>query len=107
MVGRSISIDGADWQIVAVMPAWFAIPNREVEIWTQWDLTRFGEARDARFLQTLARLKSGVTIEQAQAQLASVAGASAEQYPHANKGWSVSLVPLQEETVGKSRSALL
>jgi putative ABC transport system permease protein len=107
VIGRSISIDGADWQIVAVMPPGFAIPNREVEIWTQWDLTRFADARDARFLQTLARLKSGVTVEQAQAQLGSVAGASAEQYPQANKGWSVSLVPLQEETVGKSRSALL
>ena len=107
IIGRSISIDGADWQIVAVMPPGFAIPNREVEIWTQWDLTRFASARDARFLQTVARLKSDVTIEQAQSQLASLAGVLAEQYPQANKAWSVSLIPLQEETVGKSRSALL
>jgi len=107
IIGGSISIDGADWQIVAVMPPEFAIPNREVEIWTQWDLTRFADARDARFLQTVARLKSDVNIEQAQSQLASLAGVLAEQYPQANKGWSVSLVPLQEETVGKSRSALL
>src|SRR6266404_8918974 len=107
IIGRSISMDGADWQIVAVMPDRFAIPNREVEIWTQWDLTRLADARDARFLRTAARLKSDVNIEQAESQLASLSGVLAEQYPQADKGWSVSLVPLQEETVGKSRSALL
>src|SRR5262245_10790963 len=107
IVGRTIQLDGQSWQVVAVLPPDFAMPNREVELWTPWDLTRLQNARDLRFLQVVARLRDGVTLPQAQAQLDALAAASAQQYPKANKGWGVKLVSLQEEIVGRARTALL
>ena len=107
IVGRTILLDGQSWQVVAVMPPRFAIPNTEVELWTPWDLTRLQNARDQRFLQVIARLKPGVTLQQAQADLDSLAAESAKQYPKANNGWGVKLASLQGEIVGRSRTALL
>src|SRR5215510_7896857 len=86
IVGRTIQLDGQSWQVVAVMRLDFAIPNKEVELWTPWDLTRMQNARDQRFLHVIARLKDGVTLAQAQANLNSLVAASADRYPKANKG---------------------
>src|SRR5215470_16044819 len=107
IVGRTIQLDGQSWQVVAVLPPDFAIPNREVELWTPWNLTRLQNARDLRFLQVVGRLRDGVTLLQAQSQLDALAAASAQQYQKANKGWGVKLVLLQEEIVGRARTALL
>src|SRR5215813_1527322 len=107
IVGRMIQLDGQSWQVAAVMPPDFAIPNKEVELWTPWDLTRMQNARDQRFLHVIARLKPGVTLAQAQADLDSLAAASAQQYPKANKGWGVRLASLHDEIVGRARAALL
>ena len=107
IVGRTIQLDGQSWQVVGVLSPNFAIPNKEVELWTPWDLTRMQNARDQRFLQVVARLKPGVSLEQAQANLDSLAAESAKQYPKANKGWGVRLASLQDEIVGQSRTALL
>src|SRR5262249_39883622 len=107
IVGRTIQLDGQSWQVAAVLPPDFAMPNKEVELWTPWDLTRMQNSRDQRFLRVIARLRDGVTLAQAQSNLDSLAAAAAQQYPKANKGWGVKLVSLQAEIVGRARTALL
>jgi len=115
VVGRMISLDGRDWQVLGVMPAGFALPGHGVDLWIPWDIARpynpqrfpDGPPRDFRFLHVLGRLKAGVTLEQAQARMAALAAELETRYPKANKGWGVRLVPLHGEIVGDSRAALL
>ncbi|MGH9839219.1 MAG: ABC transporter permease, partial [Blastocatellia bacterium] len=113
LVGRQVTINGVDWQVIGVMPSGFALPDREVDLWAPWDMTRTyadrfptGMPRDFRFLSVVGRLQSGVTTAQAQSQLDSFSAALAEQHPKANRGWRMKIVPMLEEQVGKTRPML-
>jgi predicted permease len=107
IVGRAIQLDGYSFTIVGVMPPGFGYPHR-TEL---WELYRLGanqrQMREARFLKVIARLKSGVTQAQAQAELAGIAQRLAQQYPQTNRNWGVNVVPLLKEEVGKIELALL
>jgi len=113
LVGRQITINGVDWQVIGIMPAGFALPDREVDLWAPWDIPRTyaerfptGMPRDFRFLHVVGRLQPGVTTEQARSQLDSFSAALAEQHPKSNRGWRMKLVPMLEEQVGKTRPML-
>ncbi|HWI20067.1 MAG TPA: ABC transporter permease, partial [Vicinamibacterales bacterium] len=115
MVGRSVSIEGRQWQVIGVMPPDFAVPDASAAFWAPWDLrasyrgARFpnGPPRDARFLRVVARLKPGLSIEGAEARLQAVAGGIAAEHPATNAGWGVRLSPLAEEIARTSRLELL
>ncbi len=107
IVGRAIQIDGYSFTIIGVMPPGFGYPHR-TEL---WELYRLGanqrQMREARFLKVIARLKSGVTLDQAQSELSGIARRLAEQYPQTNRNWGVNVVPLLKEEVSKIEPALL
>ncbi|MCM3905779.1 MAG: ABC transporter permease [Pyrinomonadaceae bacterium] len=113
--GKKITVNRQDWEVVGVMPADFAMPSKETDLWIPWDIaqtygtTRFpeGPPRDWRFLNALGRLNSNVTHAQAQSNLASFYAGLAERYPKTNRGWSATSSPLYEEVVGSSRLTLL
>ncbi|HKY06402.1 MAG TPA: ABC transporter permease, partial [Blastocatellia bacterium] len=63
--------------------------------------------RQGRFMSAIARLKPGVTVEQAQAEMTAIAGRLEEQYKEFNNGWGVNLVPIKDQLVGDIRPALL
>jgi putative ABC transport system permease protein len=99
--------------IVGVMPPGFRFPEN-TDVWApmeSWYALSEGaennRKRDSRWYQTIARLKSGVTIEQAQADLNNVATALEEQYPKENEGVRVRLTPLRDAEVGNIRPYLL
>jgi len=96
VVGRSVTIDGQPHTIVGVAPAGFSFPiaPEPVDMWTTLardadsdTFTPVTEQRGARMLSVIARLKKGVTIEQAQAQLDVIAASLAKQYPDSNKNF--------------------
>src|SRR5205085_3551871 len=60
-----------------------------------------------RFLSTVARLKPGVSLEQAQAEMTTIAARRAQDVPQYHTGWSAEVVPLREQFVGNVRPALL
>src|SRR5262245_12919466 len=120
VVGQSLSLDGAPWRIAGVMPRGFAMPSEDTDVWLAWDVRssylpnegpgpRFldGPPRDFRFLQVFGRLRPGVSIEQAQAELQALAAQLAQQHPRYNDGWSARLSPLRDERVGRARGPLL
>jgi predicted permease len=115
LLGRQITINREPWQVLGVMPAGFALPSTEVDLWLPWDLARSygphrfpaGPPRDSRFLRVLARLKAGVTYEQAQSHLNVFYAGLAERYPKTNRGWGAGLTTLREEVVGKTQLSLL
>jgi predicted permease len=113
IVGQSLQTTLTTFTIVGVMPPGFRFPEN-TDVWTPMEswyaLSQGAEERrkrDSRWYQTIARLKSGVTIEQAQADLNNVAAALEEQYPKENEGVRVRLTPLRDAEVGNIRPYLL
>jgi putative ABC transport system permease protein len=104
-VGRTITLSGLPYTVIGVAPAGFRFGNPS-EMWAplRTDTTR---GRRADFLTVVARLKPGVTMGQAQAQMSTVGRALEAQYPASNTGWRPELVSLKEQLVGDIRPALL
>lgn len=115
LIGKKIKINRDDWEVIGVMAAGFAMPDKEIDLWVPWDIARTygpnrfpaGPPRDWRFMRALGRLNGGITPEQAQTSLASFYDGLAERYPKTNRGWSATAIPLYEEVVGSSRLTLL
>ena len=114
VVGSDVRFKNASWRIIGVMPRGFRTPGTlegEVQLFKPWDLEHaYGEmperARDWRFLSGAARLATGVTLPDAQAELDVIAAGIAAAHPKTNLGWGVVLVPLRDALVGNTRVAL-
>lgn len=105
-VGRRLVLGGRGYTIVGVMPKEFAAPA--IDAWIPAQLPPFfASMRESRFMVGVARMKSGVTIEQAQADLARVERELGEQFPQTDKDWSAIARDLKERRVGEHRRALL
>ena len=100
VVGRSIQLNGEPYQIVGVAPSvGFA---GKVDVWTPRAFKPDETADDARGSHSLGvygRLKQGVTVAQAKAELDVIAAQLAKQYPDSNKGWGIFMMPLQDYLV--------
>lgn len=116
IIGRSIRLDGQPFTVIGVMPDGFVFPiqNPNVELWTTLardatvdTATPMTEQRGARFLDVMARLKPGVSIETARAQMDAVAATLAQQYPEDNKNVPSTLIqPELERLTGDTRRPL-
>jgi predicted permease len=111
IVGRKLTLDGEPMTVLGVMPASFGLPSPEIEIWGLLSLipeSSVPRERYVRWLGALGRLAPEVSAADARAELASVAGRLAEQYPDSNRGATeVAVVPLRREMVAEVRAALL
>jgi putative ABC transport system permease protein len=113
ILGSSIILDKRPFTVVGIMPAAFRSPfiNNKPEVWiplVQDPL--FGSwmaRRGGHWLAVFGRLKPGVSIAQAQAEMDAISERLASEFPAENKGWTVRLVPMQKEIVGDVRTALL
>src|SRR5215471_8067666 len=117
IIGKNISLDAKQWQVIGVMPPGFTYPLRFTdppELWISMSILRTSldgsrpmtEQRDNSFLQCIARLKPGVSIRQAQANIDTITAAWHKQYPQQiNTGAKV--VPELDAMIGNTRSALL
>jgi len=113
IINQRITLDGVSFTVIGVMPASFEFPiqNDPVELWT----TMAGDAsgkepiasqRGAHFLQVIARLKPGVTKEQAQSELTTIGARLEQQYPDTNTRKSLRLDSALTALVGDIRPAL-
>jgi predicted permease len=105
VVGRTILVERRPMRVVGVMPDGFAMPAPDVQLFLPWGLPET-PPRDQHYVSGLARLGPGRSLAQAEAELRSVAVALAAEHPRTNEGWSVRLVPLQEDVVGGARLTL-
>ena len=107
IVGKTIHLDGNAYTVIGIMPSSFAKPE-SVSLWVPLAWTAQEKAvRGEHSMSAVARLKPGVTVQQAQSQLDAIAARIAEQYPADSAGWGAAVVPLREETVGDVRKPLL
>jgi hypothetical protein len=107
VVGKSITLDGTPYLIVGVMGPKMNKPDF-AEAWTPLGLTAEQAAvrGDHNFL-SIARLKPGVTIQQAQAAMNTISQRLEQAYPADDKGWGASVISLRDDVVGDVRPALL
>ncbi len=109
VIGRPISLSGEPTTIVGVLPPSFHFaPQGFAEIWVPFRPTSECDLRRSCHSMTgVARLKDGVSVEQARAEMAGIAAALERQYPEANKGQSASVRSLADVIVGDLRTTLL
>lgn len=101
VIGRRISIGGTHHEIIGVLPADFVFPNRRGELFTNQRADY-----DGRDFRVVARLRPKVELHEAQAEMKAIAAGTAEERPVLNAGWSATVTPLHEQTVGQTRSLL-
>jgi putative ABC transport system permease protein len=106
-VGQSLQLDGQTYAVIGVMPSWFRFPS-QADLWTPMDMSRkaLGQ-RGQHSYPAFGRLKPGVTVQQAQAELSTIAARLEKQYPDWNKDVGATVVSLKEQLVGKSRTQVL
>ena len=108
IVGRDITLNTRPYQVIGVMPPDVRFPSPEVQMWTPFTMDdSTAQLRRPHYLRPIARLKPGVTIEQARGELVRIAADLEKQYPDTNTQMSVGLGPLQEFVVGGVRRPLL
>jgi putative ABC transport system permease protein len=109
VIGKVANLSGRPRTIVGVMPPGFYFLDNEVDAWAPiaQNAAQFTRENSGRFLRSVARLKAGVTIPQAQAEMSAIASQLAQQYPEYNKGWDVNVMPIHEQIVRDIRPILL
>ncbi|HYN84821.1 MAG TPA: ABC transporter permease [Pyrinomonadaceae bacterium] len=108
VVGQQVTLNDNSHTVVGVMPREFVFPSAFSHLWTPLALTARAQARrGAHYLYTRARLKPGVTIEQAQAELSAIAARLEREYPDTNAGEGIRVVSLNEDSVETTKPLLL
>jgi len=106
-IGQALVVDGTPYTVVGIAPAGFQLDGSPDVFTPLGQVTEVRmQNRAANFLRVVARLHSGVTLSQAQAELALIGRRLAEQYPEVNAGRSFRSQPLRKDLVGDVRSTL-
>ena len=107
-IGSTIRLDDAPCQVIGVMPDGFGFRDDRVKAWTALHVNTEESNRQSHAMAAIARLRDGVSAEQADAQLQSLRGYWSEEYPnHYAKGHFAVIRPLHEDIVGDQRDALV
>src|SRR5690349_19695433 len=110
VIGRRLTLGGNSYEVVGVMPASFQFPAPRVEVFIPYSTIpddAIPRIRPVRVLDMVARMKPGVTVAQANAELNSITRGLAEQYPENRNLGGASVAPLHDSIVGKVRVGLL
>jgi putative ABC transport system permease protein len=109
VVGRSVALDGTPHTVVGVMPASFRFGWERPDFWIPMGMTdaEMSRVRVPHWLRVVARLKPGVTIEQAREDLTRIAAELEREHPQTNAQMGAGLGPLDDWFVGNVRGSLL
>jgi putative ABC transport system permease protein len=107
LVNSTIQMNGASARVIGIMPAGFAFPVKDTAFWIPTPLSEQSRtSRGSLWLQVVGRMKPGVSVEQAQADLSRVNAGILERFPQ-QKGYTVYVVSHFEQIVGRIRPAVL
>ncbi len=108
VIGQTVILNDKNYTVVGVMPPGFAFPDIRTELWAPLAFdAKEAAVRDTNYLAVIARLKPGVSFEQASAQMATLAHQQEIQNPKTNTGVGLRLVTLNDQIVGDIRPVLL
>ena len=108
VVGQVVRMDREPVTIVGVMPAGFVFPSTDTEMWQPLAMTAAERRNDgSHYMSAIARMKPGVTLDQARADLTSAFGRLVQSRPDgSNIGWEILAFPMHEYSVRNVRLAL-
>ena len=113
IVGKQILVNEQPATIIGVMPdtfGWHIRRNsrarKPADIWMPLQITNDLRERHGRFASAVARIKPGVTMDQAQQEMQTIGARLAQQYPDFNTNWNVNVVPLRTQMTGELRRPL-
>ncbi len=109
ILGTTITANGRPRSVIGIMPSGFTIVGQRADFMVPygWTLERLRSAPGRGSSHGLARLRDGVTFEQATSDMTAIAAQLGKEFPQRNAGWSVTLVPVHEQMVDQIRPALL
>jgi|HubBroStandDraft_1064217.scaffolds.fasta_scaffold22875_2 putative ABC transport system permease protein len=106
-IGKTLRFGSSSFNIIAVLPASFLFPDRDVDLWSAVPIDApFAQSRTSTWFTVIGRLKPDVTIEQARANLSTVQSQLGHQFPKTDADLSIAIQPLKEFTVAGSRKSL-
>jgi putative ABC transport system permease protein len=107
IAGKTITLNNQTYTIVGVMKPSFRIPGW-AKMWTPMAFTdKERVVRGEHHYMAIARLKQGVTVQQAQAELDAISKRLEDQYPDDDRGWGALALPLQEDVVSNVKPMLI
>ena len=109
VIGTTVMMSGVPRTVVGVMARGFTVVGQRADFLIPygWTIERLRNAPGRGSSFGLARLRDGVSLEQATADMTGIAAQLEKEFPRRNTGWSVTLVPVHEQTVDQIRPALL
>lgn len=114
VVGQAVQLDGEAYTVVGVMPSGFelfvkqgSLTGERAQLWVPIAFTAQSRIPRGRYMTAVARLKPGVTLAQAQAQMDALALQLQQEFKDFDTGWGVSLLPLHNQFSGELRRPLL
>jgi predicted permease len=110
IIGKQITLNGSSYTIVGVIPASFTFYGHDRDVYTpigQWNDASFRDRRVDLSSRGIGRLKPGVTLSQATADMDGIAQNLALAYPEADKNVGITLVSMKEDIVGKVQPFLI
>jgi putative ABC transport system permease protein len=100
VIGREIRLDGSLWTVVGIVPGDFQLLG-QTSLWAMRPVVNLPpSARGAYVLQVIGRMKPGVSIQTAEADLGAVAAGLASEFPQTNKGRGVALERMHDSMIG-------
>ena len=113
VIGKKVFLNGRAATVIGVMPEDFqwhfrqgSLSGKRPDLWVRWVVPPQDRIRRGRFLSTFARLKPGISVEQALADMKNLSKQLERQYYESNAGWSSNVVPVREQTAGELRKPL-
>ncbi len=108
IIGKTLKLNGEDFTVLGVVGGNFRLPDqKERELWTP---IAFKESErnlhHARYVEAIARLKPGVSLEQAQSEMTTIAARVAKEQPDSNEGWTIRVMSVLDFAVGEAGKTL-
>jgi predicted permease len=108
IIGRTILMNDVRHEVVGVAPQTFAFRDRDIDYWIPMQLPpQQVDTRQSHFLNVVARLKPGVSVDAANVDMKSIAAQMTERYPETNRDVGAVVVSIREEVLGETRIELL
>ena len=109
VIGKPILLSGNSYQVIGVLPPEFQFsPRGSAEVWTPWQLSEsIMTRRFMHFVNVFARLKPGVSLEQAKAAMQPITGKIAQDFADSHAGTSIQVIPLHQQFVGNIKPLLV
>jgi putative ABC transport system permease protein len=104
VIGRTMLMNDAKFEVIGVAPESFVFINRDVDYWVPIQLSpQQVDTRRAHFLNVVARLKPGVSVQAADGEMRAMATRMQAQYPETNRDVGAVVVPMREQVLGDTR----